>query len=101
LLHLCEYYVTDFSFWECSVGVSEFEIEGFGKYWSMLNEIHKIKVPTLIINGTDEGASDEAIKPFFLGIDKVRWVKFAESTHLAHWEEREHFMKIVGDFLLS
>jgi L-proline amide hydrolase len=39
------------------------------------------------------------MQPFFDGIDKVKWVTFAESSHFPHMEEPEEFLKVVGGFL--
>ena len=32
-------------------------------------------------------------------VSKVKWVTFSKSSHMPHWEERERYMQIVGDFL--
>ena len=69
------------------------------KTWTIANELHQIKVPTLLINGVNEGADDESMKVFQAGIENVRWVKFLRSTHMPHWEERDKHMKIVAEFL--
>ena len=36
---------------------------------------------------------------FFDNLTKVKWVQFANSSHMAHHEERERFMQVVGEFL--
>jgi pimeloyl-ACP methyl ester carboxylesterase len=69
--------------------------------WSIEDRIHQIKVSTLLINGKYDGAQDSVMEPFFNGIDKVKWVRFGESSHMPHLEEPEAFLKVVGDFLLS
>jgi pimeloyl-ACP methyl ester carboxylesterase len=69
--------------------------------WSIEDQIHKIKVPTLLINGKYDGAQDSVMEPFFNSIDKVKWVRFGESSHMPHLEEPEEFLKVAGDFLLS
>lgn len=61
--------------------------------------MHKIKVPTLLINGRYDEAQDEVVEPFFKGIEKVKWVRFAESSHMPHMEEPEEYLKVVRDFL--
>ena len=83
------------------LGKSEFEFVGFCMTWSMENELHKISVPTLLINGVDEGADDESLKKFHTGVVNSTWIKFAGSTHTPHLEERERFMKVVGNFLTA
>lgn len=71
-----------------------------GSGWDIRDRIHLMRhVPTLLINGEFDYMTDEVVKPFFFGIDKIKWVKFAESSHMPHIEERESYMSIVGDFL--
>lgn len=52
-----------------------------------------MRVPTLLINGEYDFEADDVCAPFFRGIDKVKWVKFA------HWEEPERYMQVVEAFL--
>ncbi len=81
------------------MGPSEFDFIGFIMTWSVTNELYKIKVPTLLINGTEEGADDVSYRMFEEGIKGSKWVKFKESRHFPHYEEREEYMKVVADFL--
>ncbi|KUI55393.1 L-amino acid amidase [Cytospora mali] len=81
-------------------GSSVFQITGSLKDWDIRPKLHKIEVPTLLINGKFDNAQDAAMAPFFSRIQsKVKWVKFAESSHLPHLEETEDFMIIVSNFL--
>lgn len=59
----------------------------------------KINVPTLLINGRYDEATDQCVLPYFDAIDKVKWIGFANSSHMPHWEERERFMDVVSRFL--
>lgn len=65
-----------------------------------MDRIHRIKVPTLLINGRYDEAQDEVMEPFFRLIEKVKWVRFADSSHMPHFEEKDEFLKVVGDFLM-
>ncbi|KAF8175865.1 proline-specific peptidase [Pholiota molesta] len=80
-------------------GPSEFHITGPLKDWTIVADAHKIIVPTLVTNGKMDEATDSVVRPFFKEIPKVKWVTFSESSHMAHYEERERFMEVVGDFL--
>ncbi|KAF7300181.1 Proline iminopeptidase [Mycena kentingensis (nom. inval.)] len=81
-------------------GPSEFYITGVIKNWSMLEDAHKINVPTLLINGAHDEARDTVVYPFFEKISgPVKWVTLADSSHMSHWEERERFMELVAGFL--
>ncbi|KAK0451605.1 proline-specific peptidase [Armillaria borealis] len=67
--------------------------------WDIIDKIHLIRVPTLIINGEYDYMTDEVCAPFFWRIDKVKWVKFAHSSHMPQWEERERYIDVVDEFL--
>ncbi|KAJ7509006.1 Alpha/Beta hydrolase protein [Mycena galericulata] len=82
-------------------GPSEFYINGPLKDWSMVNDAHKIDVPTLLLNGRYDEPTDLVVAPFFRAIPRVKWVKFAESSHMIHFEERDRYMKVVGNFLVD
>ncbi|KAG6333539.1 hypothetical protein ID866_5550 [Astraeus odoratus] len=82
-------------------GPNEFHIVGSLKTWSIIDELHHITVPTLLINGRYDEAQDSTVEPFFQRIPKVKWVQFAESAHVPQLEETERFMEVVGRFLLN
>ena len=58
-------------------------------------------VPALLINGEFDYMTDIVCGPFFWKMDKVKWVKFTQSSHTPLWEERERYMEVVGSFLRS
>lgn len=66
-----------------------------------MNEIHKIERPTLLINGRYDEAQDEVMEPFFREIKKVKWVKFAESSHSPHLEETAALLEVVQKFITA
>ena len=74
---------------EYRYGTDEFYTRGTSKNWSITDKVHKINVPTLLINGRDDTAQDKVMAGYFRHIPRVRWVQFALSTHTAHMEERE------------
>jgi proline-specific peptidase len=81
-------------------GPSEFFVTGNLKSWNIKNKLGEIDVTTLLINGFYDEATDEVIEPFFDTIkSRVRWIQFAKSSHMPHWEERERFMHAVYRFL--
>jgi pimeloyl-ACP methyl ester carboxylesterase len=85
--------------WEYRVGSDEFHTLGTLKDWTIEDEIHKINVPTLLMNGRDDSAQDNTLAAFFQHIPRVRWIQFTHSSHFAHMEERERAMQAVSDFL--
>ena len=82
-------------------GPSEFFITGTLKTWSIVDDIHKIIVPTLLINGKYDEAQDEVMEPFFKSIAKVKWVGSLSPVHLPQLEEPDEFIKVVGGFLTT
>ncbi|KAL8704335.1 MAG: hypothetical protein Q9201_002486 [Fulgogasparrea decipioides] len=81
------------------IGRSEFNITGSLKTWDVRKDLHKINVPTLVINGRYDCAQDEVVEPFFRSIQKVKWYKFGDSSHLPQYEERDKFMELIAMFL--
>jgi pimeloyl-ACP methyl ester carboxylesterase len=53
----------------------------------------------LLINGSYDEAQDVCVAPYFEKIPRVKWITFSESSHMPHYEERDKYMKVVGDFL--
>ncbi|KAF8588843.1 proline-specific peptidase [Ramaria rubella] len=80
-------------------GPSEFHITGTLKTFTLIPDLPNITVPTLLINGHYDEAQDEVMEPFFRLIPQCRWVKFAESSHVPMFEEREKYLKVVADFV--
>ncbi|KZV68540.1 proline-specific peptidase [Peniophora sp. CONT] len=80
-------------------GVSEFSINGTLKDWSVVDKLHTITCPTLIINGVDDEAQDECVAPFFTKIPKAKWVQFAKSSHMPFFEEPERYFQVLSQFL--
>ena len=69
------------------------------KDWTITERLHKINVPTLLLNGHDNEAMDEVVEPYFEKVDKAKWVTLVESSHMPHCEERDRFVEVVSRFL--
>lgn len=82
-------------------GPSDFEAGGSQRNWSAVESVKNITVPTLVINGTAEGATDEAVRPFVEGIKGAKWVKLEKSTHMPMYEEPERYFEVLREFLES
>ncbi|RDB25318.1 L-amino acid amidase [Hypsizygus marmoreus] len=81
------------------LGPSEFTITGTLKTWTIVDKLPTIKCPTLMMNSVFDEAQDVCVLPFFKYIPQVKWVQFANSSHVPFFEERERYMKVVGNFL--
>ncbi|KDQ17246.1 hypothetical protein BOTBODRAFT_30062 [Botryobasidium botryosum FD-172 SS1] len=78
-----------------------FGCNGTLKGYSVIDDLHRITAPTLIVHGRWEPAQESAVEPFFKYIPRVRWHTFEKSSHFPHHEEREKYMQVVGGFLLD
>jgi pimeloyl-ACP methyl ester carboxylesterase len=93
-------YGTDLSSGDGKNG-NPFESSGWMEKWTTVGRAKNIVTPTLAINGIDEFASGDAVKPFLDEIPDVRLVTLEGTTHSPHLERKEEYMKVVGDFLTS
>lgn len=80
-------------------GPSEFHVTGTLRGWTVVDRLTLIGVPTLLISGAHDEATPATMQPFQDGIADVRWEIFPNSSHMAHIEEEEDFLSLVGDFL--
>jgi L-proline amide hydrolase len=67
----------------------------------MVGRAKNIAVPTLLINGVNEVASGEAVKPFVDEVPNLKYVTLEGTTHSPHHERTDDYMKILGDFLTA
>ncbi|KAI1746978.1 Alpha/Beta hydrolase protein [Xylaria castorea] len=82
-------------------GPSELSITGSLRDWTSIPILSKIKVPTLLINGTKDEAQDVAMQPFFDHIEKVKWITLDNASHFSHVDQRERYMEHLRAFLLT
>ncbi|EIW78274.1 proline iminopeptidase protein [Coniophora puteana RWD-64-598 SS2] len=80
-------------------GQRKFENNGSLKDYSIIENLYRIEVPTLVLNGRYDSMVDKTVKPFFWRIPQAKWVQFAESSHTAYVEEPDRFFEVVGRFL--
>jgi L-proline amide hydrolase len=80
-------------------GPSEFHVIGSLKDWSVVDQVHRIQAPTLLISGFFDEAAPSTVQPFADAIPDVRWHVFDESSHVPHIEEREAYMDLVERFI--
>ena len=80
-------------------GPSEFHVIGTLKTWSVVDAVHCINVPTLLISGRYDEAAPSVVQPFADAIADVRWHIFEHSSHVPHIEERDAYMALVQAFI--
>lgn len=64
-----------------------------------MGKAKNINVPTLVVNGIGEYASGAAVKPFLEEIPDVRIMTLPGTTHSPHFEDKETYFRVVGEFL--
>jgi L-proline amide hydrolase len=82
-------------------GPSEFHVVGSLKNWSIIDRLHLIEAPTLLISGRHDEATPATVQPYADRIPDVRWSIFEESSHSPHLEESERCLKLVDEFLAA
>jgi L-proline amide hydrolase len=94
-----EYLQQDPTVYRTMNGPSEFHIIGSCKDWQVKDRLHEIGVPTLLVSGRHDEATPALQQVLLDGIADSEWVCFEESSHMPHVEERERYMRVVGDWL--
>ena len=82
-------------------GPSEFLCIGTLKNWDIHGDLHKISVPTLLLNGAYDEATPGMVQEIHRRIPDVLWEMFPNSAHMPHVEEPERFSRVVNGFLDS
>ena len=80
-------------------GPNEFFVVGTLKNWTVVDKVHRINVPALLISGRYDEATPAVVQPFKDNIKGAKWEIFEHSSHMPHVEEQEKCMKLVGAFL--
>jgi len=80
-------------------GPNEFHVVGTLRDWTIIDRVHAINVPTLLISGRHDEATPATVQPYADGIPDVRWRIFEHSSHMPHVEERAAYLQVVQDFV--
>ncbi|NJN81752.1 MAG: proline iminopeptidase-family hydrolase [Caldilineaceae bacterium] len=80
-------------------GPNEFTITGNLKDWDRSDRLAEITVPTLVTCGRYDEATPNCAARLNEGIPNSRLHIFEQSAHMAHLEETDSYLQIVGDFL--
>jgi L-proline amide hydrolase len=82
-------------------GPNEFFCIGSLRTWNVIDEVHAIDVPTLLVSGRYDEATPATVQPFFDRIPNVRWEILEQSSHMPFLEEPERYDEIVAGFLAA
>jgi len=80
-------------------GPSEFHVIGKLASWSILDRLHEIETPTLLISGAYDEATPAIVGAIAERIPHAEWVLFEESSHTPHLEQPDAFSATVRAFL--
>lgn len=87
--------------YETMWGPSESHATGVLKDWSVLDRLHKIKQPVLLLSGKYDEATPKQMELAHKSIPGSKWVLFENSSHATNHEEEEKYLRTVADFLGS
>jgi L-proline amide hydrolase len=94
-----EHIAADPTVYHTTNGPSEFHVIGSFKDWSVLDRLHLINVPALVISGRHDEATPSLQREMVERIPGAEQVMLEQSSHLPFWEERSGYMAAVGAFL--
>ena len=80
-------------------GPSEFHCIGSLRTWNIVDRLHRITVPTLLVSGRYDEATPAIVGEIHERIPGSEWVIFEESSHMPHVEEPERFAEVLNGFL--
>ncbi len=80
-------------------GPSEFHVIGTLRTWNIVDRLHEIRVPALLLSGRYDEATPAIVETIHQRIPGAEWVLFEHSSHLPHVEEPERYNQVVSNFL--
>ncbi len=80
-------------------GPTEFMVVGGLRYWDVSDQLHNVKVPTLVTCGRYDEVSPREAMSIHKGIRGSKLIVFENSSHLAMWEERNRYIDVLRKFL--
>ncbi|KDQ32716.1 hypothetical protein PLEOSDRAFT_1098703 [Pleurotus ostreatus PC15] len=81
------------------VGPSSYNLVGNLVGWSIIDKLHNITCPVLLLSSPHDAVQPFAIIPWFQNINKVKWVELYNSSHMPMFEEPERYFQVIVDFL--
>ncbi len=80
-------------------GPNEFTENGTISDFEVTDELHKINVPVLVTNGTDDLCTPLIAKSVYDHIPGAKWHLFANSRHLALLDQHDEFISVLDGWL--
>ena len=80
-------------------GPNEFTIVGTIRDYDITDRLGEIRVPTLVTAGRYDEVTPRVARSIHERVPGSEYAEFANSSHLAFWEERAPYLDRVGEFL--
>ncbi|HEX2286518.1 MAG TPA: proline iminopeptidase-family hydrolase [Mycobacterium sp.] len=80
-------------------GPNEFHVVGTLRDWTIIDRLHLIQVPTLVVAGEFDEATPDTWRPYVEHIPDVRSHVFPDTSHCTHLEKPQEFRAVVAEFL--
>jgi proline-specific peptidases, Bacillus coagulans-type subfamily len=80
-------------------GPNEFTENGTISDYDVTDDLHKIHVPVLVTNGTDDLCTPLIAKSVYDHIPGAKWHLFANSRHLALLDQHDEFIQVLDNWL--
>jgi proline-specific peptidase len=80
-------------------GPSEFHATGTLKEWDIRDRLGEIRLPTLVTGGRYDEATPPVVETDHRGIGGSELVIFEQSSHVAHLEEEDEYLRVLNDFM--
>ncbi|MEH6996448.1 proline iminopeptidase-family hydrolase [Neobacillus drentensis] len=80
-------------------GPSEFSVKGNLKFFDCTSRLNEISCPTLFTCGRFDEATPESTEYFSNLVPNGKLHIYENSAHMAYFEEKEEFLRVVGNFL--
>jgi L-proline amide hydrolase len=82
-------------------GPNEFHVLGTLRDWSIIDRLHLIAAPTLVIAGEFDEATPAAWQPYVENIPDAQSHVLPDTSHCSHLEKPEEFRAVIAAFLSS
>jgi proline iminopeptidase len=80
-------------------GPSEFSVKGNLKSFDCTSQLHEISCPTLFTCGRYDEATPKSTEYFSSLVPNGKLHVFENSAHMPYFEEKDEFLRVVGNFL--
>jgi L-proline amide hydrolase len=94
-----EFMEADATVYSTMWGPSEFAPTGSLVNWSIVDRLHRIVAPTLVVSGRHDEATPLVQKEFTDNISHAEQVILANSSHMPFFEEPELYIETIVAFL--